>query len=326
MDINNAAYREKLYDPYRKIWFMEEYASTKNSMDVLYSFFNIIGRYEKEIDKDLSLMTTEELKTAFSRLGATKITTRMNHLNFVRAYRRWCEQNRFPITDVDLKRLSIIETDIIRKRYVKSPGALQQYLDIVVPDLESKQSDRLFRGVMWLAYSGILMEKADKVRCSDVDIDNRRIRFEGENYPLYEESIPVMRFLATSDTILYDHGNYKIERKRVEGDTLLRGIRGTPDAKWFMSEFNRRAAKKVKDGETNIRLNYYTVLNSGRFYREWHLESSLNRTNFRRYAEIDMSSDPERVNKGEALYKRSVINKTEGLSREYVSWRLAFDI
>lgn len=314
-----------LYDPERKAWFIYEYGATDEKQYGLYRFFVRVSEHEKKLGKDVCCMSESEIAEALSQSLYTRASTKESQVSTLRAYFRWCEQHHFQISNANLKSLASVSVDAIRQRYIARPSALQEYLDKLLPDTERTQSDRLYRGYLWLAFSGVPQELSDRITSDDVDMENMRIVHDGKRYPIYPEAAQVLRFLSESETILFDNGNYKKDRKRVDGRLLLRGIRGDADYKALGHELSRRTLAKYKDGTIDMRLTYNGTRMSGRFYRERVLEIMTGQVNVIRLAQEDIELLGKEYTT-ETEYNKDVKKRALLLKREYEAWCLAFEM
>lgn len=72
---------------------------------------------------------------------------------------------------------------------VSSPKGLQSYMDAIFSPEEEQEVDNIYRCFYWLIYMGIPANEALSVRKSEVSIQDMLVRHNGEEIPLYKESV-----------------------------------------------------------------------------------------------------------------------------------------
>ena len=170
------------------------------------------------------------------------------------------------------------------------------------------------------------------ITADDIDLQSKIIRIKKESlieeYPIYEESIPALESCITSTSFVYIHPNYSkdIDRDRVGGNQLLRGIKTETTLSRARIEISRRSKKAVDKKETDLHLSYFRVWLSGVFYRTYELEKIGVEPNFMELAGRFMSGKNYKLDSG----RNTIEAKQRAVAKEYLDdyyrWKLAFMI
>lgn len=154
------------------------------------------------------------------------------------------------------------------KKLVASPMHLQDILDNH-SDLDAtseKTIDLIYKGALWLSFSGITVEQAVKMTSADIDIKRRIALTDIKAHHLYNESIDVLGLLCKMNAFTYNHPLYKTKRKRYDGEEILRGfVKITPY--YFMQNLSFHFNEHKE-----YWLTYNSVYMSGMFYRTYQKE------------------------------------------------------
>ena len=265
-----------MYNEEVKSKFITEMTSSLSRRNTAKNFFDGLGEYEEKWGADACTVPREDLIKAMNHLVGLRDRTKSIYVVFIRNYIKWCVENHVEGASGDLIRLSDIDGNAIYKKTVTNPKHLQRYLDCLC-DPESENSlDCLFRCYYWLAYAGVTQEVSFEILDSDVDLDNMVIRHNGEEYEIYQESIPAIRRCVALTKFVNKnkrYGSRYITIPRIDGHLLLRG-RFDPKQRWFsMRAVYLKDERKYFPKEDNIDpaldldLTYYSVWLSGLFYR-----------------------------------------------------------
>lgn len=323
--------KETLYEPERKVRFAEEYGATREASKNLMTLFFLSGQFERELDKDICAMNEDEVNRVLSNCKTARHSARYRYVKTLCAYRKWCVKKGIEVSALDHKRVSDVDTDVVRQRFVSSPLHLQANLDIFFDGVEKQNTDCIYRAFLWLAFSGVSRETVCDLRCGDIDFVNQRISYDGTSYPVYPESVPVLRFLAETDTLHYYNKNYKnvdgscVIRKRVQGDRLLRGVRGEQDSNNIMIKITHRLGALRSEGKTDMRLTFSSVRRSGKFYREHARELAYGMTNLEALVAEEIAASGKEF-QSEAEYKRYHWERACAVRKEYEAWLFAFGL
>lgn len=322
---------EKLYDPGRKMRFVEECGSTQAATKNLLTLFLLSGASERELNKDISIMSEDEVNHILDQSSAYRMSTRYRYVKTLRAYRKWCSRNGFEAIPIDYRKIYDVDSEVIRKRFVSGPMHLQSNLDLLFDSVEKQSTENIYRAMFWLAFSGIDSEDACDLLCGEIDFVNQRISHDGKDYPLYFESVPVMRFLVESDTINYYNKNYVTAntgggytvRKRVAGDKLLRGIRGNPSINTITGKIKQKVITAQTTRGVDIRMTYLTVQQSGKFYREHMRETVYGMVNLDALVDEKIAESGQQFDSEEA-YRAYRNNQRYQFKQVYEAWLFAF--
>lgn len=184
----------------------------------------------------------------------------------------------------------------------------------------------LMHAYMWLAFSGLRSEDAVCVSKRDFDFDNLRITYNNIAYPIYSESARIFRFLAEAESFRYFNKNYKsnvIIRKRVEGNSILRGVRANYNTATLSTAFASETREYQKRNPDGARLMYSTARMSGIFYREHILEMMTGMVNFDRMADEEIAREGY-IAPSPAAYGAKKTSIKTSMKKEYEAWTFAF--
>lgn len=319
----------RLYNPNQKIKFLREYGSSPTTTRGAASVLALAAPYEKRLEKDLCLMNAEEIEGFINGTGAARIKGKIAYIQVIKAYVRWCIQKGVKGINIDFRDVRPVGVEIVRKRYVSGPAQLQMCLDGIYDPENLRTTDNVYRGYLWLAFSGVKKELSDQIKCSDIDFRNMKITHDGASYPIYAAALPALHILVESDSFEYYHPNYSgpILRKRVPGDLLLRGIRGNANTHLIANKVSRDAREGYATGKINCQLSYNTMHISGKFYREHENEVAGIGVNIDRLVDEELEdADWKGKKEGTKTYGKKKAEKRIYLRNEYETWKLAFGL
>lgn len=316
-----------MYNPEIKQRFIEEViGSSKSKLRVCKHVFNAFEKFENQWGADLCTRSEKELRDVLWNVVGLRAKGQMAGLIVLKDYVKWCLATGVPGACDAMLNINVAGIEKIKHQTVANPRHLQAYMNAVF-DPESKLSnDNIFRCYYWLAYSGVEEQDIFEIKCSDVDFRNMIIRYDKKAtvVPMYRESIEAFHNCADLDSFKYYHPNYRdvIVRNRVEGDTLIRGVRAKQTYKSMRDALSRKV-----HSETNVdkmALSYYRVWISGEFYRMYEDEIAGIEPNFlpiaiqrKRVGEYNLSS-----------CRNTQENKLKQIVNEYMKdydrWKLAW--
>lgn len=94
MSVNEKDF-SKLYNGELKEQFIDEITNNKDSKNTYYYLFLRTSKIEKEENKDLFEMTTDELEGVFYSLKARSVDTATNYISTIYKYLEWCIGNGY---------------------------------------------------------------------------------------------------------------------------------------------------------------------------------------------------------------------------------------
>ena len=195
-------------------------------------------------------------------------------------------------------------------------------------DPESEETiDNIYRCYFWMAYGGIDEEDTIAIRKSDVNFQRMYIQYKSTSIPIYREAVPAFRNAVMLDSFVYKHPNYSkdIRRNRVQGDTIMRGIKAATKTFTMRATLSKRNIKAIEEGKTDLQLSFYRVRMSGLFYRVYEMERAGISPNFSEAALRVMDGKTYSLKGREKLeHKQNRIEKD--YMEDYERWKLAFSI
>jgi len=140
------------------------------------------------------------------------------------------------------------DIDKTQNRMVGSPGNLELVLDASLNAVCYDCSDLIYRGFLWLAFTGLPDVDAVNLSSSDVHLSDGYIESCGTFFPIYDEAAETLDKLVhlNAFNIIGREGNaFAIQNvRRSEGDKLLRSIEGYDTDLLSMRSVLRRKFKE----------------------------------------------------------------------------------
>ena len=256
-----------MYNENQKKQFILSYTQSAYTAKNATSLFNIIEEFERKWDADICTKDGDELPEVLSKIVGLRLRSNDSRLSILRSYGKWCRDQQIPGACDGLENIKEVGLNKVKEQTVPDPWHLQEYLDVICDPEEKQTTDNIVRCYCWLAYSGVEEEDILNIKCSDVDLHNKRINYENGicETEIYDEAIKAFRNCVELDEFMFIHPKFEVPRKRVQGDTLIRGIRDLTTTKSMRVELSRKAARHCDD--TDLKLSYKRIRASGIFYR-----------------------------------------------------------
>ena len=316
-----------MYNEELKTRFVRQYTTSTNTAKMCEAVFNLFEPHEHTWNADLCTKSAEDLQPIVDSIAGLRARSSLSRIIMLKDYVKWCiGVARVPGACDGMLKINTIGLDKIRRQTVASPLHLQKYLsDIFAPESDHS-TDNIYRCYYWLAYGGVPEEDILKIKCSDVDLGNMVVHYNDTEIPIYREAIAAFKNCAELEQFVYNHPNYTktVWKDRVDGDTLLRGIRANPSVYSIRVETSKRA--KIHEEKTALRLSYFRVWISGIFYRIYERELIGEDPDFSAVADAKMKGKTYKLDSGRntrEAKKRKIINDYK---EDYQRWKLAFKI
>lgn len=242
-------------------------------------------------------------------------------------YVKWCiGVAKVPNACDGMLQITTVGLDKMRHQTVASPLHLQKYLDTICSPDSDKATDSIYRCYYWLAYGGVAEEDILKVKCSDVDFGNMVVHYNGTEIPIYREALAAFKNCAELTQFVYNHPNYTktVWKERVDGDTLVRGVRSNISLYSMRVEISRRA--KMNEEKTGLRLSYFRTWISGVFYRAYERELIGDTPDFSAVAAAKMEGKVYKLESGRNTQESKKRKVVKDYMEDYQRWKLAFKI
>ena len=317
-----------MYNEELKMKFIRQYTSSKNMEEVCRNTFNATEPYEIAWGADICTKSSEELQPIVEELIGVRIRSTWTRVGVLNEYVRWCIRTGVPGACDGMLNARPVGLDAVRHRMVASPLHLQVYLDSICAPEEMATTDNIYRCFYWLAYGGVDEEDILKIKCKDVDFHNMVVHYGEVEIPLYRESLAAFKNCVYLTQFAYDHPNYDkiLYKDRVEGDTVVRGIRGAASTKAMRVALSRRSKEKMDDGSTDLKLSYFRVWLSGLFYRMYERERAGIPVNFAPAVEQFMEGKTYKLDSGRNTIDAKKRQFIKEYTDDYERWKLAFSI
>ena len=317
-----------MYNEKQKTKFIRDYTVSISAASVYEKIFNTIETYEYGWGGDICTRGAEDLQMVVDNIAGVRAKSKLSQVIMLREYIKWCVANNIPNAINEMSNVHIEGTSRIKEYTVANPVHLQKYLDALYTSEDKETTDNIYRCFFWLAYSGMKEEDILNLSVKDVDLSNMIVNYNGDDYPIYTQSIKAIRNCITLSQFAYEHPSYNsiIYKDRTPGDLIMRGIKGVPNIKSLRVSFSRKIKEKVETGETNIQLSYYRAWLSGVFYRMHEREKAGYPIDF--YAFVIYISKEKKYNlsSGRNTIDAKMRQLAKEYSADYLRWKVAYEL
>ena len=310
-----------------KTRFVREYTSSVSTAKVCETIFNQFEPYECVWNADLCTRSAEDLQPIIDTIVGFRVRSKWMRIIVLKDYVKWCiNVANVPGACDGMLQINTIGLDKVKQQTIASPLHLQKYLDQICSPESDKSTDSIYRCFYWLAYGGVAEEEILSSKCADVDFTNMVVHYKDTEIPIYREAISAFKNCVELDQFVYNHPNYSktVWKERVDGDTLVRGIRSNLSIYSLRVEISRRA--KNNEEKTGLRLSYFRTWISGVFYRMYERELIGEKPDFNAVAAQQMVGKTYKLDSG----RNTPEAKKRQLARDYMDdyerWKLAFKI
>ena len=317
-----------MYNEELKTKFVRWYTSSIYTAEVCKVIFSAFEKYENEWGADLCTQSTQELQPVVESLVGIRSKSKCIRLSILKEYVKWCIAMKVPGACDGMLKIDVMGLDKIRQQTVASPLHLQMYLDSICEPERAETTDNIYRCFYWLAYGGVSEEDIFGIKCSDVDLNDMVVRYDGGEVPIYREALAAFKNCVNLTQFVYKHPNYDkiVYMDRAVGDTLVRGIRSAPSVKAMRVALSRRSKENIDEGKTNLRLSYFRVWLSGLFYRTYERERAGIPVNFSDAAAQFMEGKTYKLDTGRNTPEAKKRKVAKEYLADYERWKLAFSI
>lgn len=317
-----------MYNEELKTRFVKEYTTSVSMAEVCKNVFDVFESYEEAWNDDLCTRSAEDLQPIVDEIVGFRARSKWSKLIMLKDYVKWCIGMGVPNACDGMLNITNIGLDKVKRQTIASPLHLQKYLNDICENESEKTTDNIYRCYYWLAYGGVPEEDILNIKCSDVDFQNMVVHYNGTVIPIYREAIPAFKNCVELTQFVYNHPNYTktVWKERVEGDTLVRGIRSLLSLKSIRVELSRRSKAKMDEGKTDLKLSYYRVWISGVFYRAHEREIIGEKPNFNAVAAQQMEGKEYKMDSGRNTQEAKKRQLARDYMEDYQRWKLAFKI
>lgn len=301
-----------------------EYLKSKENPLPYEYVFEAISKYEEEWQADICTRSEEDIQMIIDDIVGLRAISRVR-VSLLKDYVQWCIENGVPGACNGMLTVNKLGVSKILSQMVSSPSHLQKYLNSLFVPEGSCTVDCIYRCYLWLAYGGMSESDIMLVKTTDVDFDNMVVRFNGVEYPIYQEAYITLKICAESRIFIYINpkGGKDIIYTRMPGNMLLRGYKAAASYKTIRSEISRHSKDAIISGKTKQSVSYFRAWLSGIFYRMYEAELQGMPVNFTYTAERFMEG------KNFSLSGRNTLNgKRNQIAKEYLAdyqrWKSAY--
>ena len=266
-----------IYNEEQKMAFVREKLTEPYEINRALSVFRAASAFEEKWGADLSTVPMVDLNQMINQTCGVRLNSKYTKVSMLREYMHWCVLRNIPgaheLGDVDYTG----SAGNIKVQLVRSPAHLQQCMDQVFDPEEERTQDNNYRCFLWMAYGGMSEKTTYDLRVGDVSFEYMEASRDGEVAVLYRQGLPAIRNCVKLQQFVYHNAAYvngPIERDRVQGDRLLRGIREDQPLLNFRGQLSRKLRQKRDAGIDASMLTYYRVWLAGTFYRIYEGEQA----------------------------------------------------
>lgn len=314
-----------MYNEELKRRFIREYTHSIATANACESVFNVFEKSETEWGADLCTKSSEDLQPIINIIVGFRARSKWARLTILKDYVKWCtDVAKVPGACDGMLKICDAGLEKFRLQTVPNPLGMQRYLNSIFDAEIEETTDNIYRCYYWLAYGGIEERDILSVKISDVDLSNMVIHYKDTEIPIYREAIQAFKNCCNLTYFTFNHPHYTktVRKPRVDGNTLVRGIRSLPTTKSMRVELSRKT--RAKASETDIRLSYYRAWISGVFYRTLEREIAGEKPNFDWVASQHMRGKSYKLDKCRNTLEAKKRQLAKDYMEDYQRWKLAF--
>lgn len=264
-----------MYNEKIKNKFIDERFKGRTGAKDAIRLFEAVSFWESKSGTDICTMPKEQLQIIVDETVSRKLQGQYNRLYILKDYAKWAIINNIPGACNEIDKIQSAGLLKVRQQLVANPVQLKSVLDSVLAPSKDQTIDEVLKCYLWLGYSGVAEKDVSLIKKEHILFDEQSIIFNNNKYPIYRESLDVIKNCVFCNSFLYVHPNYNhnIYRDRVPGDELLRGIRRTPDdVIGLRRDASAKIIKAFNNGKINIKPSFKRMYISGLFFRKYERE------------------------------------------------------
>lgn len=312
-----------MYNEDWKCQFINQYTKEVYTRNLCVSLFNALEEQEEKWGADICTMSSMDVKPFVEDLVTNRKSTIDQRFRVLKAYAKWCIDKGYPGACDGLLTVPITGYEKIKTRLVMGPEHLQKCLDDICRPDTIDSTDNTFRVICWLLFNGVSDDDLARIKTTDVNLNNMTYRYHASDHPIYPEAVRAFKscVFSTEFSMRGDTPqNASHFRNRVDGDVLIRGVRGIPGIKAIRVDFSRR---RPESGEGTMMLSMERIRTSGRFYR-WYMQERMgNRPEIEKYVKEEVMSRVQDVSDEKSI-QRQINDCIRDMKNDYNSWKIAF--
>ena len=278
------------------------------------TILKVMEKCEDFYGKDICELTENQLYPFLNNIGKN-YNTIITYISVLNSYIKYCYDKKFPgalNTKISYKKDSLKYN--MKSSMVASPSDLQRVLDKLFPSVTAGEYANILRCCCWLLYAGLELDEAADIKIDDIRLNEQLISYNGNFYPIYPESLEVIRFCIDSDNIVVQGGKLLYSKKRLNNHLLLRSFNEINASK-LRDGITKRANAATKNGKCDVAVTCRSIFRSGLFYRAYmRNDDSL---------KIDVKPFENNV-KAPKKSDHALYEKNRGFKNDYIEWKKCF--
>ena len=300
--------------------YLQEHSDSEYTTIRVKRLFENLAEYEARWNADICTKSEQELRGVIEKVIGVRTSNRATVLSALRSYARWCISNDVPGACDGLLKIQDFGLENLQSSMVASPQHLQDILNRVFPPESERQLENIYRCFFWMAFMGIYEEDSVKITYEDIRPWSKTVEFDGIQYKIYEQAVPVFEHLSSATVLTCDFVRFKKVKDRAPGKLLLRGVKTGDELD--LSAFRHSACREFRFAAERdpsiIRLNYRNVWLSGLFWRAYEAESNNEKYDF-----YDIIKGQYKCKKLPTVRRLQQINRD--FEEDYQRWKAAFN-
>ena len=318
-----------MYNEDWKCQFINQYTEEVHTRNLCVSLFNALEEQEKKWGADICTRSSMDVKPFVEELVTNRKSTINQRIRVLKAYAKWCIDKGYPGACDGLLTVPITGYEKIRTRLVMGPEHLQKCLDDICRPDTIDSADNTFRVICWMIFNGVQDDELAEIKTTDVNLSNMTYRYHASDHPIFPEAVRAFRSCVASTEFSMRGDTPQSAayfRNRVEGDILIRGIKGIPSIQAIRVDFSRRSRRirrSAECGNRTMMLSMDRIRTSGRFYR-WYMQERMGiRPEIEKYVEEEFWSKEHHVADEDSI-RIQIRDAIRDTKNDYNSWKIAF--
>ena len=303
----------------------EKYIQTiksESSVNNHIRIFKKVSEFETKYNKDVYTMSKEELSEVVNELSVIRSgeDNKGYRIQCLENYIMWCVNNNIEGATENILDIAVDPNNKIRQSMIKNPSQLNIILDVLFNPVHKNTIDNIYRGAIWLIYSGINKSDINSLTSNNINFDKKEIHFNQNIYRMFEESEDSIRSCIDMTEFNVVHPLYNKNRVdvRCSGDGITRTISGELNINTLQGIISKKTIKVLDNGIVIPRIKIDKIRLSGIFYRAKLYEDLNGHVDFFSLAMSDTNG--KEYNSKKNGIKGITMKKARDYMSEYRRW------
>lgn len=318
-----------MYNEEIKEAFLSSYTKSHSQEVAARWTFKACEPFESAWGSDLCTRSVEELTDMSEQIIGVRSPGKWTRVNILRAYVRWCLKKKVPGATDAMLRVECDGTESFRKQMLRSPEALEEWLNKMLKPVSEGTPDIIFRCFYWLAWHGVQQDDVISITADNIDLNRKILYYHDRQIELCRQSWDAIEAAVKMTGFNVHNGNYRLTTydymPRVDHPSILRSVKSEPVYSSITIMLTRRERRYEKEsGEKLPRYSYYNVWLSGAFYMAYMTECKEHYVDFGDLAAEFMRGKEYSFNDDIAARRRKRTQVSGDYARDYEKWKSVF--